>query len=31
MDKHNSQWVAFHIRDHLDDGEVTVQNTVIEG
>ncbi|KAJ5621605.1 hypothetical protein N7528_006388 [Penicillium herquei] len=31
MDKHNSQWVSFHIRDHLKDGEVTVQNTVIEG
>ncbi|KAJ5379328.1 hypothetical protein N7509_012447 [Penicillium cosmopolitanum] len=30
MDKHNSQWVSFHIRDHLKDGEVTVQNTVIE-
>ncbi|KAJ5087946.1 hypothetical protein N7456_011562 [Penicillium angulare] len=30
MDKYNSQWVSFHIRDHLKD-EVTVQNTVIEG
>ena len=31
MDKYNSQWVEFHIRDHLKDGEVLVQNTVIEG
>lgn len=31
MDKYNSQWVSFHIRDRLKDGEVTVQNTVIEG
>ncbi|KAJ5668894.1 hypothetical protein N7462_009964 [Penicillium macrosclerotiorum] len=31
MDKYNSQWVSFHIRDHLENGEVLVQNTVIEG
>ncbi|KAJ5578745.1 uncharacterized protein N7459_007709 [Penicillium hispanicum] len=28
---YGTQWVSFHIRDHLNDGEVTVQNTVIEG
>lgn len=31
MDKYNSQWVSFHIRDHIKDGEILVQNTVIEG
>lgn len=31
MNNYNSQWVSFHIRDHLKDGEITVQNTVIEG
>ncbi|OJJ42219.1 hypothetical protein ASPZODRAFT_137411 [Penicilliopsis zonata CBS 506.65] len=31
MDKYNSQWVSIHIRDHLKDGEVLVQHTVIEG
>lgn len=31
LDNYNSQWVSFHIRDHLKDGEITVQNTVIEG
>jgi hypothetical protein len=31
LNKYNSQWVSFHIRDHLKDGEITVQNTVIEG
>ncbi|KAJ5175315.1 Terrelysin [Penicillium canariense] len=31
MDNYNSQWVSLHIRDHLKDGEITVQNTVIEG
>ncbi|KAE8356317.1 aegerolysin type hemolysin [Aspergillus coremiiformis] len=31
MDRYNSQWVWFHIRDHLQDGEVTVRHTVIEG
>ncbi|CAI7622592.1 unnamed protein product [Penicillium glandicola] len=30
MDKYNSQWVEFHIRDHIKDGEILVQNTVIE-
>ncbi|KAJ6152423.1 hypothetical protein N7497_006742 [Penicillium chrysogenum] len=27
MDKYNSQWVSFHIRDHIKDGEILVQNT----
>lgn len=31
LNNYNSQWVSFHIRDHLKDGEITVQNTVIEG
>ncbi|KAJ5184530.1 Aegerolysin [Penicillium cf. griseofulvum] len=31
MDKYNSRWVSFHIRDHIKDGEILVQNTVIEG
>lgn len=31
LTKYNSQWVSFHIRDHLKDGQVLVQNTVIEG
>lgn len=31
LDNYHSQWVSFHIRDHLKDGEITVQNTVIEG
>ncbi|OJK01860.1 hypothetical protein ASPACDRAFT_1886326 [Aspergillus aculeatus ATCC 16872] len=31
MDKYNSQWVQFHIRDHLDKGEISVRHTVIEG
>ncbi|KAJ5093760.1 hypothetical protein N7456_009621 [Penicillium angulare] len=31
MDKYNSNWVSFHIRDHLKDGEVLIQHTVIEG
>ncbi|KGO70486.1 Aegerolysin [Penicillium italicum] len=31
MDKYNSKWVSFHIRDHIKDGEILVQNTVIEG
>ncbi|KAJ5223436.1 Aegerolysin [Penicillium chermesinum] len=31
LDKYNSQWVSFHIRDHLKDGQVLIQNTVIEG
>lgn len=25
------QWVSFHIRDHLESGDILVQNTVIEG
>ncbi|KAJ5302325.1 hypothetical protein PENANT_c008G01749 [Penicillium antarcticum] len=31
MNNYNSQWVSFHIRGHLDKGDVLVQNTVIEG
>lgn len=31
LNNYNSKWVSFHIRDHLKDGEITVQNTVIEG
>ncbi|KAB8071389.1 aegerolysin type hemolysin [Aspergillus leporis] len=31
LDRYNSQWVAFHIRDHMGDGEITVRHTVIEG
>lgn len=31
LTKYNSQWVEFHIRDHIKDGEILVQNTVIEG
>lgn len=31
LNKYNSQWVSFHIRDHLKDGQLMVQNTVIEG
>ncbi|KAJ5325237.1 hypothetical protein N7541_011955 [Penicillium brevicompactum] len=31
FNNHNSQWVSFHIRGHLDKGDVLVQNTVIEG
>ncbi|RAL10695.1 aegerolysin family protein [Aspergillus homomorphus CBS 101889] len=31
MDKYNSQWVQFHIRDHLDKGEISVRHCVIEG
>ncbi|KAJ5576793.1 hypothetical protein N7535_003719 [Penicillium sp. DV-2018c] len=30
MNNYNSQWVSFHIRGHLDKGEVLIQNTVIE-
>jgi len=31
MDNYNSHWVSFHIRDYLQDGEVSVHHTVIEG
>ncbi|CAG8187432.1 unnamed protein product [Penicillium olsonii] len=31
MNNYNSQWVSFHIRGHLEKGDVLVQNTVIEG
>ncbi|KAJ5908364.1 hypothetical protein N7495_001046 [Penicillium taxi] len=31
MDNYNSQWVSFHIRDHLGEGKILVQNTIIEG
>jgi hypothetical protein len=31
LTNYNSQWVSFHIRDHLKDGEIKVQHTVIEG
>ncbi|PYI03934.1 hypothetical protein BO78DRAFT_409374 [Aspergillus sclerotiicarbonarius CBS 121057] len=27
----DDQWVSFHIRDHLDNGEISVRHTVIEG
>ncbi|BCR99711.1 aegerolysin family protein [Aspergillus luchuensis] len=27
----DDQWVSFHIRDHLDKGEISVRHTVIEG
>jgi hypothetical protein len=30
FNNYNSQWVSFHIRDHLED-EVSVHHTVIEG
>ncbi|KAJ5681605.1 aegerolysin type hemolysin [Penicillium maclennaniae] len=30
FNNYNSQWVSFHIRDHLKD-EVSVHHTVIEG
>lgn len=30
MNKYNSKWVEFHIRDHLKDGEISVRHTVIE-
>ncbi|KAJ5652338.1 hypothetical protein N7507_009764 [Penicillium longicatenatum] len=28
--RYNTQWVEFHIRDRLEDGQVTVHHTVIE-
>lgn len=28
--QYNTQWVSFHIRDRLEDGQVTVHHTVIE-
>jgi hypothetical protein len=31
FNNYNSQWVSFHIRDHLEDGEISVHHTVIEG
>ncbi|KAJ5960799.1 uncharacterized protein N7479_007949 [Penicillium vulpinum] len=31
IDKYNTKWVQFHIRDHIKDGQILVQNTVIEG
>ncbi|KAJ5171972.1 aegerolysin type hemolysin [Penicillium capsulatum] len=31
LDNYNSQWVSFHIRDHLEKGEISVRHTVIEG
>ncbi|KAH8431042.1 aegerolysin family protein [Aspergillus melleus] len=31
LNKYNSQWVEFHIRDHLANGEINVRHTVIEG
>ncbi|BAE65937.1 aegerolysin type hemolysin [Aspergillus flavus] len=30
LNKYNSKWVEFHIRDHLKDGEISVRHTVIE-
>ncbi|KAA8645044.1 hypothetical protein EYZ11_011641 [Aspergillus tanneri] len=30
LDKYNSQWVSFHIRDHLDNREISVRHCVIE-
>lgn len=27
----DDQWVSFHIRDHLDNGEISVRHTIIEG
>ncbi|KAE8146045.1 aegerolysin type hemolysin [Aspergillus avenaceus] len=31
LNNYNSQWVNFHIRDHLQNGEISVRHTVIEG
>lgn len=31
LTKYNSQWVEFHIRDHLENGEISIRHTVIEG
>ncbi|PWY92205.1 hypothetical protein BO70DRAFT_357342 [Aspergillus heteromorphus CBS 117.55] len=31
MDNYNSSWVSFHIRDHLESGEISVRHCVIEG